>query len=221
MLEEIFGKLSLGQIIIAVSILVIFLGLAWLVRFVLVRFFRKLAKKSETKLDDAVLSAAQKPLFAIVILLGLYLAVLPFHNITDTWSYITRGLAIVLSLLGIYLVVALLNTLINWYQQEVCVKNKDVGFSLRLARFSWWVIVVIAAWVAVIASMGIWGFSVTPVTSWLGEHGWRIVLIVVLAVISILVTGEIVPRIIVHTLNRRPDETEDEVKKIVESKGNK
>jgi small conductance mechanosensitive channel len=73
--------------------------------------------------------------------------------------------------------------------------------------------IVIAIWLAVIASLSIWGLEVTPVTSWLGEHGWRIALIVILAVLAVVSMGEIVPRVIVRTLTRRPDETEDEVKK--------
>jgi uncharacterized membrane protein len=92
------------------SILVVFVGLAWLFRLFLVRIARKLAQKTKTKLDDAVLSLLQKPLIAIVILAGLYLAVLSFHEGTDAWLYITKGLAILLSLLGIYSVVVLLHT---------------------------------------------------------------------------------------------------------------
>jgi small conductance mechanosensitive channel len=213
MLEQIFGELSLRQVLVALSILVVFVVLAWLFRLFLVRIARRLAQKTKTNLDDAILAALQKPLIGIVILAGLYLAVLSFHEATDAWSYITRGLAIVLSLLGIYAVLVLLNTVIKWYRQEVAAKKKDVGFSVRLINLSWLVIIIFAVWMAIIVSLSIWGLKVTPVTSWLGEHGWRIALIVGMAVLAVVSIGEIVPRVIVRTLTRRPDETEDEVKK--------
>jgi small conductance mechanosensitive channel len=213
MLEQIFGELSLRQVLVALSILVIFCGLAWLFRLFLVRIARRLAQKTKTHLDDAILSVLQKPLTAIVILAGLYLAVLTLPEEIAAWSYTAKGLATVLSLVGIFTVVVLLDTVMKWYRREVTAKKKDVGFSIRLISLSWVAMIVIAIWLAVIASLSIWGLEVTPVTSWLGEHGWRIALIVILAVLAVVSMGEIVPRVIVRTLTRRPDETEDEVKK--------
>ncbi len=213
MLEQIFGELSLRQLLVASSILVVFIGLAWLLRLFLVRIARRLAQKTKTLLDDAILSALRKPLIAIVILAGLYLAVLTLPEEIAVWSYIAKGLAIVLSLLGIYSVVVLLDTVMKWYRQEVNAKKKDVGFSIRLISLSWVAMIVIAILLAIMVSLSIWGLEITPVTSWLGEHGWRIALIVILSVLAVVSMGEIVPRVIVRTLTRRPDETEDEVKK--------
>lgn len=213
MLEQVFGELSLRQILVALSILVIFCGLAWLFRLFLVRIARRLAQKTKTHLDDAILSVLQKPLIAIVILAGLYVAVLTLPQEIVAWSYMAKGLAIVLSLLGIYSVVVFLDTVMKWYRREVTDKKKDVGFSIRLISLSWVAMIVIAVWLSIMISLSIWGLEITPVTSWLGEHGWRIALIVVLAVLAVVSMGEIVPRVIVRTLTRRPDETEDEVKK--------
>ncbi len=102
MLEQIFGELTLRQVLVALFILVIFCGLAWLLRLFLVRIARRLAQKTKTHLDDAILSVLQKPLIAIVILAGLYLAVLTLPEEIAVWSYIDKGVAIVLSMLGIY-----------------------------------------------------------------------------------------------------------------------
>ena len=212
-MEQIFGELSLRQGLVALSILVIFVGLALLFRLFLVRIARKLAQKTKTKLDDAILSVLQKPLTAIVILAGLYVAVLTLPQEVDAWSYITKGLATVLSLLGIYSVVLVLHTVINWYRREVATKKKDVGFSIRLISLSWVAMIIVAIWLAVIVSLNIWGLEVTPVTNWLGEHGWRIALIVFLAMLAVVSMGEIVPRMIVRTLTRRHEEIGDEVKK--------
>ena len=213
MLEQIFVELSLRQGLVALSILIVFVGLAWLFRLFLVRIARKLAQKTKTHLDDTILSVLQKPLTAIVILAGLYVAVLTLPQEVDVWWYSAKALAMVLSLLGIYSVVVLLHTVIKWYRREVTIKKKDVGFSIRLISLSWVAMIIVAIWLAVIVSLSIWGLGVTPVTSWLGEHGWRIALIVVLATLVVISMGEIVPRVIVRSLTRRPDDTKDEVKK--------
>ena len=102
MLEQIFGELSLRQVLVALSILVVFVVLAWLFRLFLVKIARRFAQKTKTNLDDVVLSALQKPLIAIVILAGLYLMVLSFHEEVAAWSYMAKGLATLLSLLSIY-----------------------------------------------------------------------------------------------------------------------
>jgi moderate conductance mechanosensitive channel len=213
MLGDIFRAPSMGEILIALLILIGFCGLAWILRIFLVRIVKKFAQKTQTNLDDAILASLQKPLIAIVILAGFFMAVVSFNGTTVGWLYLTRGLAIALSLMGIIFILILLNTLVKWYRWEVAAKKKDVGFSLRLVSLCWVAIIVAAAWMAVIISLSIWGLSVTPVTGWLGAHGWRIGLITALAVAVVISMGEIIPRIIVRTLTRRPDDPEDEVAK--------
>src|SRR4030042_6227869 len=128
MLEQIFGELSLRQGLVALSILIVFVGLAWLFRLFLVRIARKLAQKTKTHLEDTILSVLQKPLTAIVILAGLYVAVLTLPQEVDVWWYSAKALATVLSLLGIYSVVVLLHTVIKWNRREGNIQKKDVGF---------------------------------------------------------------------------------------------
>ena len=116
-------------------------------------------------------------------------------------------------MLTIFLVASLLNAGISWYRQDVAYKNKNVGFSLRLLYFCWIIVVLLSLWLAVIAVLGIWGLDVGKATEWLGVHGWRIALIVGIAMLLIISMGEIVPRIVAGAMSRRPDENEIEVKK--------
>jgi hypothetical protein len=213
MMEKIIGGLTLRQILVALAILAVFLVLAWLFSFFLTRTIKRLTRKTKTKLDDAVFTVIRKPLFAVIILAGLYLAVRSLGQETDLWLYVGRWLATLLSLLGVYAVVAEIDTVITWYRKEVARKKVDVGFSIRLLRVVWFIILIFAVWLAALAVLGIWGLEVGAATGWLGEHGWRIVLIIVFAMLTVIAMGEIVPRIIVRTLARRPDETKEEVKK--------
>jgi len=213
MFEQLVGELTLRQILFSLLIFGVFVGIAWLFYFFLRRVAKRLAQKTKTALGDALLSVLRRPVLAIILLAGLYLGVLSLpEELLARW-YLDKGLAIVLSLLGIYSVAISLDTTMRWYQRQVTAEKKDVGFSIRLLSVCWIAMVVIAVWLAMLVVLAIWGLKVTSVTSWLGEHGWRIALMVVLFVLAAVSMGEIIPKVIVRTLCRRPSETEDEVKK--------
>jgi moderate conductance mechanosensitive channel len=213
MWEQAFGALTLSRILIALAIVIVFCGLALFFRFFLTRYLRKIVERTRNHLDNVLISTLRKPLVMILILAGLYIAVLTLPREADVWLYASRALASLLSLLGIFVILTFFNTFIKWYRQEVLYKNKNVGFSLRVLNICWIIVIIAAIWLAIIATMNIWGLDTTKVTGWLGEHGWRIALIVGSALLAIVSMGEIVPRILVRTLNHRPDEKPYEVKK--------
>jgi small conductance mechanosensitive channel len=207
-----FGDISLTKVIIAIVIVVVFFGLAWLARFLIVKFIKKLTEVTPTKLDENILTAIKKPVIAIVAILGLYIAVLILPQEASVWSYTLKGLATALSLLGIFTGVAVLDTVVRWYRRKMIARNY-VGFTTRFMGFIWIIMILVAIWLAVISGLSIWGQEISRATSWLGEYGWRIALIIGIAILAIISMGEVVPRIVVRTLSRRPEETEEEVKK--------
>lgn len=211
--EQVVGELTLGQILLSILIFGVFVGLAVLFRIFLFPLVRKLTRKTKTKLDEAILSVVRRPILAIILLAGLYLVFLFLPEELAARSYVIKGLASVLSLLGIYAVVVSLDATMRWYRRRVIAEKKEVGFGIRLLSVCWIAIAIIALWLAMVVVLGIWGLEVAPVATWLGEHGWRIVLIVLLVALTAVGLGEIVPRVVVRTLTRRPEETEDEAKK--------
>jgi moderate conductance mechanosensitive channel len=213
MLEQAFGILSLQQILVASAIVVIFIGLGLLFRFLLNRFFKKLSEKTKNTLDDVILATLRKPLVTILILAGLYIAILTLPREANVWIYASKALASLLSLLGIYIVLTFFNTFIQWYRQQVANKNKNVGFSIRILNICWIIMIIAAVWLAIIVIMSVWGIDTTAITGWLGVHGWRIGLIIGSSLLIIVSLGEIVPRIIVRTFSHRPNEKPEEVKK--------
>jgi small-conductance mechanosensitive channel len=212
-MEQTFLGLTIRQIIIAVVIVVVFCGLAWFIHFALEKWVKKYTKKTPTKLDDTILSAMQKPVIIIIILLGFYIAVVTLPQDEAAWSYTLKGLATALSLMGIFSAVAFLDNIIKWYRRKITVEKISVGLSARLISLCWIVMILAAIWLAVMSVLSIWGMNVSIVTGWLGEYGWRIALIVGIAVLAIISVGEIIPRVVVRTLTRRPGETKTEVKK--------
>ncbi len=213
MFEQLVEGLTLRQILVSLLIFGAFVGITCLSYFFLQKVAKRLVQKTKTELDDALLSVLRRPVLAIILLAGLYLGALSLPEALVIRSYLARGLAIVLSLLGIYSVVISLDTTMRWYQRQVTAEKKDVGFSIRLLSVCWIATVVVAVWLSMLVILGIWGLQVSPVISWLGEHGWRIALMVILFVSVAVSMGEIIPRVIIRTLGRRPGETEDEAKK--------
>lgn len=211
--EQVIGGLTLGQILVSILIFGVFVGLAFLSRIFLFPLVRKLTRKTKTPLDEAILSVLRRPILAIILLAGLYLGLLYLPDVFVARSYLLKGLASALSLLGIYSVVISLQATIRWYRQRVTAEKKEVGFGVRLLGVSWIAIAVIAVWLATLAVLGIWGLKVVPVATWLGEHGWRIVLIILLTAVFAVSIGEIVPRVVVRAITRRPGETEEAVQK--------
>jgi small conductance mechanosensitive channel len=213
MFEELFGELTLRHILVSLLIFAAFIGLAWLFRSLVVRFAHKLGGKTSTGLDDAIVSAVSKPIVAILVLGGVYLAGLYLPLELTPREFFIKGMSTVLSLLGIYVVAMLLNAVTNWYLREALPSRKEAGMNrgiLQVFRFGLMVVAILAA---VLVSLEVWGISSAAATGWIFEHGWRIALITILSLIVIVVVGETVPRVVVSTLTRRTGETDEEIRK--------
>jgi small conductance mechanosensitive channel len=212
MFEQVFGELTSRQILLSLLIFSTFVVLAWLFHVFLVRAARRLAQKTKTKLDDAIVSSLKKPVVAIIILAGLYLSahLLPLEPIFR--SYLSKGLLIALSLLGIYAAVALLDVVIRWSGREAVAK-REVGLTSRLLGLFRMGVLVVGGFLALLTVLEILGIELAPVTSWLREHGWRIALIVGLSMATVLAVSRFIPKLIVATVARRAGEPEEEVKK--------
>lgn len=157
MQEQIFGLMSLKQLIIALVILVASVGFALFLRFFLVKIARRHAQKTKTKLDDMILSAIEKPLVALIIIGGLYLSALSLPLEGTLPSYLFKGLSIVLGVLGIYIVIALINAVIRWYRQDVRDKKKEVGIVIGLLGPFRVVVTVLAFLLAALVALRIVG----------------------------------------------------------------
>ncbi|MBN1693313.1 MAG: mechanosensitive ion channel family protein [Dehalococcoidales bacterium] len=211
-MDQTFGGLTMTKIIIALVIVVVFCGLAWFIRFALEKWVKRLAKRTKIKLDDSIISVIRKPVIIIVVLLGLYIAVLTLPQDEAVWSYTLKGLATALSLLGFFTAVAILDTIVRWYRRRATAE-KISALSTRLISICWIVMILAAIWLAVMSGLSIWGMEVSKATSWLGDYGWRLALIIGIGILAIISVGEIIPRVVVRTLTRRPGETKSEVQK--------
>lgn len=207
------GEATLTQVLASIIILVVFIVLAWLFRHFVVRFAHKLASKTITRLDDAIISVVTKPIVAIVVVGGLCLSGLILPLEPSLKEPFIKIMSTVLSLLGIYTIAVLLDAVIRWYLRELLPSRKEAGMSrwaLQVFRF---IVMLAAALAAIVAGLALWGISSAPITAWTSHYGWRLALIIILSLVSIVILGEFVPRIVTNALSRRADESSEEASK--------
>ncbi len=145
----------IGEGIVSVAILLTFVFLGWVVYTIFEKVFLRLAKKTETKLDDEILKNIKKPIYFLVIVIGLYFFL---WNFSDLQPY--RGIiAVIISFIEILLVAFAITRVINvvfaWYQEKEAKKKKMSDHILIVLRNIVNAIVVLIAFFFILGAAGI------------------------------------------------------------------
>lgn len=117
---EVIGKSSL----ISAGIFVLFVGIAYLVKAIMSRWVLRWLKKTPTSMDDRILEILMRPVFYIIIIYGLHLAVtrLPFQG------HVTKALIGGIFVAGVavvtYMLHRLITTFFDWYGQKLQQKER-------------------------------------------------------------------------------------------------
>ena len=81
--------------LIAVGIFVLFLIGAAILHLVIKNVFKKLAKKTKTKLDDTIVSIVNKVVVFIIILAGVYFGLRALAIPENIWTLIEKGVQVI------------------------------------------------------------------------------------------------------------------------------
>ncbi|MBI4331088.1 MAG: mechanosensitive ion channel family protein [Chloroflexi bacterium] len=194
------------------AVLAGFIVLGWLAKIFFEKSVHRLTRRTRTYLDDAIISAINKPLIIAVVILGLYWASLFLPLAGTVMAVLNRAISTAFGLLATYVSAALIEKLIEWYRLEVAGKLESrLGHQLvYLSKFG---VIAGAVMVAVILVLDFFGMPVTPVKDWLAVHGGRFVLIAALAIIAVFVLDQAIPRVVSRSVSRGAGELEEEVKK--------
>ncbi|MBI5253100.1 MAG: mechanosensitive ion channel family protein [Euryarchaeota archaeon] len=136
---EIFSSIVYGDVIAASIILAVFFSIAKLVRIFMKRHFSKVEKVQ--KLEDEILDAVRKPLFYVIILIGVYLALLQIRALAEHRGVMKDIFAIVSILIGTYASLRIFRILEERYIVEVIDKrflpsiNKIVSIFIYAVAF--------------------------------------------------------------------------------------
>lgn len=186
---------------------------AWLFYWRVSRVIHALAGNTKTVLDDYLVTSIRWPVFAAIILTGIYFGVvlIPFSESVSTT--LARGFHVMFLALAGWAVAAVLDSIYRWYKLEVAAKTHTAldDWMISLLRA---LTPLAAAFFVAIGSLAVFGISTAPVLDWLLSRGSRIGLIVLLAVFIIFVMGRVLPSAVTTMVYRRaPGTPEDENRK--------
>ncbi len=184
----------------------------WISSLIFGKVLRSLTRRTRTYLDNAIATAIDRPLIATILVVGFYIATfsLPLEPRVRAW--LDAGFSTALGLVGIYAALSLLQELIKWYHLEIASKVES-PLGHQLVGFVEWMLPVTAGIMAIILIIDSLGVKVTPVKDWLGTHGGRVGMIVLVTLIAIFVLDQAVPRLIARVVSKRATELDEEVKK--------
>jgi small-conductance mechanosensitive channel len=107
-----------GELIWSVILLVAFLILGFIVDHVFEHYFKILAKKTKTKLDDEIIKNVKRPIYVLVIFFGLFFFVQNISMLEGYRDYINPTFLFIEILLIAYIFTRITNVLFAWYAER-------------------------------------------------------------------------------------------------------
>ncbi len=150
-----------GDLIIAVSILILTPLAARLLQKVVVNYFLELAKKTKTDLDEKILRAIKDPLYWVVVLLGVDLAFRSINALAKFQGELQVLVTILFVTVLAYTAVRVGYILIEWYSAKI-------GVDHRFRPMVQKVVALFIYAVAIIAILDKLEIEVTPLIASLG-----------------------------------------------------
>jgi small-conductance mechanosensitive channel len=106
------------QIIASGLIFFIFIIVGWIIYNIFERYFTRWAEKTKTKLDDEILRNIKKPIYFLVIIIGIYFS-LELLTILENYSEALVFIFTILEILLItFIITRVVNVIIAWYAER-------------------------------------------------------------------------------------------------------
>jgi len=106
-------------LVVSGGIFLLFVGIAFLMRFIMGRWMRRWAEETATSMDDRILSAVGHPIFYIILIYGLDYAIshLPFDN---RLLQALRGMIFIFGIVVVTIIVyRVFMAFIDWYGEKL------------------------------------------------------------------------------------------------------
>ncbi len=148
------------------TILAVFLILAQVLKYVVDHVASKLASKTKTNVDDIIIKRTKKPLFYVIMLLGLRVALIPLA--VD--GVITKIVASLTAFVFIYILAVTISIVIEVWGKQLAhaTKSKFDETILPIIKNAMNILFFIIAFLWV---FNIWGIDITPYLAGLGIGG--------------------------------------------------
>jgi small-conductance mechanosensitive channel len=214
------ASISMRDILYVLAIALPVFIFAGLFYFTLREIARRIAARTKTVLDNMLIESLEWPIFAGIVLAGIYFAVLHLPWKESLHFEIGRAFHTLFILLAAYGGIKLFDSLYRWFKLEVASKTQTVldDWIVGALRVITPVLIIFAT---ILATLELFNINTGSIKDWLVGHGTRIGLILVLSVAALFLLGFAGSKAIRTFIARgAPGQAEEEVRKRADTLSN-
>lgn len=161
---------SLKSYIIALAVLLLFIGVGKLFSLFIVKIIKKIAKRTKTMLDDILISVLEKPFVFALFIVGIYLIGF-FINFSERGNQIYHNtIEVLIVLLVIWIIIRFLDAIMEHYLKPL-VSQSESQLDDQLLPFAKTTIKIIIIVIGAIFLIKDFGYDVTSLVAGLGIGG--------------------------------------------------
>jgi MscS family membrane protein len=173
MLNQIINLLNYNNYVRSAVIFFVFFIASKLVIWIAEKIFLRLASKTKTTVDDLIIKRINRPISFLLLFIGIKLALIPLTIKENIAVIINKIIATLLIIIGIYIIVAIVDVVIDVWGKAFAAKTKStlddhivilVHKSVKVAYFIVIILMILSAWGVkigpMLASLGIAGLAI-------------------------------------------------------------
>ena len=171
-----FADITLAHAIYSSTTLLLVFVVAWVARLVAGRLKRRLRKRTRTNLAARILDDVEEPLFILLLLTGLYLALLGLPPVADHEMALRRGFTVFSIILVVYALLRVQSHALTWYVRGLSrgsAQTKVLTTMLPMAKRTIGIVVLLMAALVIMDQLGI---AIAPLVAGLGIAGLAVAL---------------------------------------------
>jgi moderate conductance mechanosensitive channel len=205
------------KVAVPAGVAIAIIALTLLLRKLFYKRLHKWVKKTRTNLDDALVNSTRIASMLWCIWLGIYLGLLASQFVVKLSQYwqeiINKVIPVLFVALAIYTAIMIAIGIFKWYKNEICSRTKssldDIIMSVLIISTP-----ILSGGLGVILILKMLGKESMAVNNWIAAHGAALSFLIILAVVLLMATIQVVPKLVNSAIrNSRAEQTEEELAK--------
>ena len=165
-----YGEWILNKYIHSALIFLGFVILAWFVRHIYRNVFFRIAKKTETQVDDMIFKSTKWPLYFIILLIGVKVATLPLQLSTNYVNFINNFVQSIIYIIIAFIATSITNILVDSWGKKFTERTESkIDDQLLVIAHRFFKILYIL--LALLFILQLWGVQIAPLLASLGIAG--------------------------------------------------
>jgi len=170
LIETKLSFIASNKYLFSLFILILIIIIAKLIYFIAERYIKWVVSKTKTSLDDEILKAIKKPIFYLILLLGLYLSLVPL-GISEKFLSITNNIIFsIMTIISTLALVAIIDTLIT-EKGKIWAKKTKSNIDDELLPLFHKTSKILFFLFSVLFILNLWGVNITGFLAGLGIAG--------------------------------------------------